>query len=80
MALRECCDVYGTANKVKRYRIQIERQCIPEEGDEATDVWETRFDEKKTFCPRAYERLLKGIDRLTSPPLPRERASTTEAP
>lgn len=77
MALRECCDVYGSANGVKRFRIHIEKQVDVVEGCRLGDgvTYVTLIDETKSFCPRAKERFLKGIGRLTSPPAPREKAT-----
>lgn len=68
MALRECCDVYGTANGVRKYRI-IVNELSEEKGGEASVVITTM----KALCPRGKARLLKGVERLTSPPTPREK-------
>ncbi len=72
MALKPCCDVYGTAAGVKKYRIHIEEYAGTDTGTSFTLI-----DEKPDFGPRGKQRLLDGIRRLMSPPTPRTKAEET---
>ena len=61
------CDVFGTTEDVKKYRVSYGLV------DEAGDVGTNAIVINKDLCPRAYARLVKKIESGTTPPAKRKR-------
>ena len=68
MALRQCCDVFGTATGVKKYRICIEVEVKP-------SIWERVSGVEAWYCPRGFNRAVRFLDRALHPPCVRKETS-----
>jgi len=69
MALRPCCNVFGTAKGVKKHRLTIEV-----ETDKA-DVWDIVSVRTADYCPRGLERAIGLLHRAVQPPCVRKKTS-----
>ncbi len=69
MALRPCCDVFGTATGVKKHRITIEVE-TSKAGE-----WETVTTAEPDYCPRGVERAIGLLGRAVRPPCVRKKTS-----
>lgn len=64
MALKPCCDVFGTAAGVKKYRVEV-HEIVGQAGEEVeSKLGRIELD----LCPRGLDRLQHFIARGTAPP------------
>lgn len=64
MALKPCCDVFGTAAGVKKYRVEV-HEIVGQAGEEVeSKLGRIEVD----LCPRGLKRLRHFIARGTAPP------------
>lgn len=69
---RDECDVFGGIDDVFKVHVVVSTKA---KGD---TEFTFRFNEMKDMCPRAFDRLLRLIDRGTTPPSKKTAADKPE--
>ena len=72
------CDVFGATNKVRRYRVTIERQDGLDLLNESS--WNKLHHNTLDLCPRAASRLQSFVVRGSTPPSPRDTPNAEDEP